>query len=1260
MTTTSKLDMQNAPPTCNFGFDFHRRRNLIHVSGSVVAYVVDNLLTLLDVETKEERYIRSATGGQIGMVAVSPAKDFIALGENGASPRISVYAYPEFELRSTLSVDATSSYSAGTFSSDGRLFASVSGAPDYWLTLWDWKAQALTLRAKTYGQDIYNIKFALANDETMMTYGTGHIQFWQMVKTFTGLKLKGSLGKFNGEPLSNITGALELKTTDACVLTSTEYGDLLVWRRGKVEIKVMRKHPCGKVENCHAGAIESISYIDNGARILTAGEDGAIRSWSVECIQDLISKASSNVIHLEPVTETTRSGGHLRHMCALDRERCVIQDMGNGLILLMRNNSLSAVKCAHTGRINGCVPSLNTEHFVTCGQDGGVHCYDYISRRMCYGRRFSSSATTLVNVPMCIDESGRLFIVGFEDGFIRILARNHKEWRLVSVTRPQKSAVLDLSWSQTASHFAVLGADSTAFVFTSRWSKSEVELEPLGFVVLDNTAKRIFWDNSGNLVADLGDTLNCYDVGAINPSLTRDSYQLDAKCTSCVNHSEYVQGEFQRIMSHDKSHEVIMSHRGSFEVHALTQPATIRRNDPLELLPAHEAEDKLPDETLSIEEELKHKQKVHSSEKEAVSRIRLASLISMCRYEFHSLLEENNQLDRKSQLPYTALFVDAAKVDEIREKITANVANSQRELQRLVDQGEKLAKQLQTKYFDKLGALPQSVQFSGMECTSFALGAPRAARSPDGQDALLTVESIAAPKSVETVDCEKVGIMEMKDDDAKIVGTSLQERRRRERILRSKELENVLNSKPTPKNHVGSFEQEEDVVFRLRCDPDAKVSSSENLTTRGKLRELESIDDEIAVRQNEFNANFDRFKRLDSKRMDDFVALCYAKADALMKCKLMQLGRLVVKEELNRMPEHDTKTSENQSKVREAQEQIRIAREAVSEAEVEVAKEEEALEMKKKLEVKINDDFEKLLSPGVSRAAILKVFHKRIVNKVKESKTEDACEDTESESESDFDDDTYYSSSDDENAPLACDALLYERVCELRLSRNNVLDDISNMNRSLESKKKMLESAVKKLRAAEGRAHSAAEAAASFEKLKQQSLNDIKTAFILPVSCVDTDSMSVQDGSEMLLFSKSKLAELESQIAMWDAETQKLKRQQHDLKREHLTLLTQCSEKAATLKILEAKYSEAQMRKFGKLVSLEDLDQVMSCAEGTKELREKLSIQGAENAKELQNIKRELKQKEDEVTELTKMHTERLENLMHKQGFVPMNVHCAN
>ena len=74
--------------TCNFGFDFKRRYNLVQVSEDVVGYVIDNLLTFLNVATKEKIYLRSLALGDIGMFAVHPHKTHIAIGENGTSPSI--------------------------------------------------------------------------------------------------------------------------------------------------------------------------------------------------------------------------------------------------------------------------------------------------------------------------------------------------------------------------------------------------------------------------------------------------------------------------------------------------------------------------------------------------------------------------------------------------------------------------------------------------------------------------------------------------------------------------------------------------------------------------------------------------------------------------------------------------------------------------------------------------------------------------------------------------------------------------------------------------------------------------------------------------------------------------------------------------------------------------------------------------------------------------------------------------------------------
>jgi hypothetical protein len=40
--------------------------------------------------------------------------------------------------------------------------------------------------------------------------GAGHIKFWKMQRTFTGLKLTGSLGRFGRTEISDILGFLAL------------------------------------------------------------------------------------------------------------------------------------------------------------------------------------------------------------------------------------------------------------------------------------------------------------------------------------------------------------------------------------------------------------------------------------------------------------------------------------------------------------------------------------------------------------------------------------------------------------------------------------------------------------------------------------------------------------------------------------------------------------------------------------------------------------------------------------------------------------------------------------------------------------------------------------------------------------------------------------------------------------------------------------------------------------------------------------------
>jgi hypothetical protein len=69
--------------------------------------------------------------------------------------------------------------------------------------------------------------------------------------------------------MSDIAGFVEFP--DGKVLSTTEWGGLLLWEGGLVKCEFSRKAR----KPCHAGPIECV-YIDEG-EVITAGADGVVR-----------------------------------------------------------------------------------------------------------------------------------------------------------------------------------------------------------------------------------------------------------------------------------------------------------------------------------------------------------------------------------------------------------------------------------------------------------------------------------------------------------------------------------------------------------------------------------------------------------------------------------------------------------------------------------------------------------------------------------------------------------------------------------------------------------------------------------------------------------------------------------------------------------------------------------------------------------------------------------------------------------------------
>lgn len=87
---------------------------------------------------------------------------------------------------------------------------SQGGGPDNILTIWNWKSSKIILRTTSHTQDVHVCEFSKFITNHLVTAGSGHIKFWKMADTFTGLKLQGQLGRFGKTEVSNVIGIFSM------------------------------------------------------------------------------------------------------------------------------------------------------------------------------------------------------------------------------------------------------------------------------------------------------------------------------------------------------------------------------------------------------------------------------------------------------------------------------------------------------------------------------------------------------------------------------------------------------------------------------------------------------------------------------------------------------------------------------------------------------------------------------------------------------------------------------------------------------------------------------------------------------------------------------------------------------------------------------------------------------------------------------------------------------------------------------------------
>ncbi|KAF4020757.1 hypothetical protein G4228_012725 [Cervus hanglu yarkandensis] len=295
VTPDSNIPLDLLTLVHSFGYDCRKRANLQLLESNTVMYIAGNQLIFLNLKTKEQTYLRSSSGIGIGVIGVHPDKTYFTVAEKGVFPKIIIYEYPSMRPYRILQDGTDLAYAYVDFNFDGTLLASVGGSPDHTLTIWNWKEEKPLLRTKAFSQEVFKVTFNPEDDEQLTTSGSGHIKFWAMALTFTGLKLQGSLGRFGKTATTDIEGYMELP--DGKVLSGSEWGNMLLWEGGHIKVELSRA--AGKP--CHQGPINQI-MLDEG-EVITIGSDGCVRIWDFETIDTANVIDETGLLEIEPINE---------------------------------------------------------------------------------------------------------------------------------------------------------------------------------------------------------------------------------------------------------------------------------------------------------------------------------------------------------------------------------------------------------------------------------------------------------------------------------------------------------------------------------------------------------------------------------------------------------------------------------------------------------------------------------------------------------------------------------------------------------------------------------------------------------------------------------------------------------------------------------------------------------------------------------------------------------------------------------------------
>eukprot|EP00656_Telonema_subtile_P056682 TRINITY_DN9123_c0_g1_i3.p1 TRINITY_DN9123_c0_g1~~TRINITY_DN9123_c0_g1_i3.p1 ORF type:complete len:1520 (+),score=616.54 TRINITY_DN9123_c0_g1_i3:137-4696(+) len=264
---------------------------------------------------------------------------------------------------------------------------------------------------------------------------------------------------------------------------------------------------------------------------VSSGHDGYIRFWDFHTLDQTDPPEDGEpIVFVQPVRELLLGEAVIVRGMQYGEQDCVIQDKAGQILTLAMDTDRVTMLTEHlAGEIRGMDTSPCTHLVATTGEDCTVRLWDYVgSSKQLLVRRHNAPGTFVRWVPLGVDPSGSTFLVGFDDGMLRIytIGEDGEDCQLSKVCKPHDNPVRQIEFSPDNAVVATYGEDNNIFFFSVGKA-----YEPLGYVPIpEGKIVSISWrrDSLAVLVCCANGAVLELDSSGVHSQDTSETFELQA------------------------------------------------------------------------------------------------------------------------------------------------------------------------------------------------------------------------------------------------------------------------------------------------------------------------------------------------------------------------------------------------------------------------------------------------------------------------------------------------------------------------------------------------------------------------------------------------------------------------------------------------------------------------------------------------------------------------------------------------------------